>query len=229
MLSSWGVAFEPVNVEGNPAALAELRRLGAPLVPAVAVGERIVHGWNPRGFAELVGVPYTEAPQLSPAELATRLDRILQAAQRALRQVPPDGLDTRTPGGKRTLRDLGYHIFRLSLAFHDAAVEDRFPEAWLLGPVPPELIGGPAIADYGALVCGQLTRWFEENATASFPRAVQTYYGPQSLHALLERTAWHAAQHLRQVYALLEEIGVAPERPLRAEDYVGLPLPTALW
>lgn len=158
MLSSWGITFEPVNVEGNSAALEELRRLGAPLVPAVAVGERIVHGWNPRGFAELVGVPYTEAPQLSPSELATRLDRILQAAQRAIRQVPPDRLETKTPGLDRNLRDLGYHIFRLSLAFRDAAVENRFPEAWPQEPVPPEIIDGPAIAHYGTLVREQLAR-----------------------------------------------------------------------
>jgi len=209
--------------------LAELKRLGAPLVPAVAVGERIVHGWNPRGFAELVGVPYTETPQLLPTELAERLDRILQATQRVMRQVPTDRLDARPPGGERTIRDLGYHIFRLSLVFRDAAVEDRFPEAWLLEPVPQELADGPAIAGYGALVREQLAQWFAENSTASFSRVVQTYYGRQSLHVLLERTAWHAAQHLRQVYALLEGIGVAPERPLRTEDYAGLPLPTALW
>ena len=50
------MAFEAVNVEGNPAALAELKRLGAPLVPAVAVGERVVHGWNPKGVAALVEI-----------------------------------------------------------------------------------------------------------------------------------------------------------------------------
>jgi DinB superfamily len=137
--------------------------------------------------------------------------------------------DTRTPRGERTIRNLGYHIFRLSLAFRDAAREDRFPEAWLLEPVPPELADGQAIADYGASVRERLVQWFAEHAGGPFSRAVQTYYGPQSLHALLERTTWHAAQHLRQVYALLEGIGITPERPLTAEDYAGLPLPATLW
>ncbi len=198
-------------------------------MPAVAVGERIVHGWNPRGFAELVGIPYTEAPQLPPTELAERLDRILQATQRVMRQVPTTRLDTRTLGGERTIRDLGYHIFRLSLVFRDAAVEDRFPEAWLLERVPAALSDGRAIAEYGAFVREQLARWFEGHGGESFARTVQTYYGPQSLLALLERTAWHAAQHLRQVYALLEGVGVTLERPLTAEDYAGLPLPSTLW
>ena len=229
MLSSWGVTFEAVNVAGNPAALEELKRLGAPLVPAVAVGERIVHGWNPQGFAELVGVSYTEVPQLPPPELAKRLDRILQATQHVMQQIPTDQLDSRTPGGERTIRDLGYHIFRLSLVFRDAAVEDRFPEAWLLEKVPAELGNGQEIAGYGALVRAKLEQWFTEHTEESFSRTVHTYYGPQSLHALLERTTWHAAQHFRQVYALLEGMGIAPDQPLTAEDYAGLPLPEILW
>ncbi|HEV8717526.1 MAG TPA: DinB family protein [Candidatus Binatia bacterium] len=193
------------------------------------MGERIVHGWNPHGFAELVGVPYTEAQQLPPAELAKRLDRILQATQRVMRHVPADRLDTRTPGGERTIRDLGYHIFRLSLVFRDAAVEDRFPEAWLLEKVPAELSNGQEIARYGTLVRERLAQWFKEHTGESFLRTVHTYYGPQSLHALLERTAWHAAQHFRQVCALLEGMGIAPDQPLTAEDYAGLPLPATVW
>lgn len=209
--------------------MAELKRLGAPLVPAVAVGERIVHGWNPHGFAELVGVPYTETPQLLPTELAERLDRILQATQRVMRQVPTDRLDARTPGGERTIRDLGYHIFRLSLVFRDAAVEDRFPEAWLLEKVPTELSTGEEIGRYGTLVRERLEQWFKEHAGEPFLQTVQTYYGPQSRHAFLERTAWHAAQHFRQVCALLEGMGITPDQPLTAEDYAGLPLPSTLW
>ncbi|MBI3798974.1 MAG: DinB family protein [Deltaproteobacteria bacterium] len=229
MLSSWGVAFEAVNVAGNPVALAELKRLGAPLVPAVTVGERIVHGWNPRGFAELLGISYSEEPRLSPTELAERLDRVLQATQRVLRQVPTGRLDARIPGGERTIRDLSYHIFRLSLVFRDAAIEDRFPEAWLLEKVPTELNTGEEIARYGALVRERLGEWFTGHPEEPFLRPVQTYYGPQSLHALLERTAWHAAQHFRQVCALLEGIGITPDQPLTAEDYAGLPLPATVW
>jgi hypothetical protein len=218
-----------VNVEGNPAALQELRRLGAPLVPAVAVGEQVVHGWNPQGFAELIGVPYTDIPQLSPGELAERLDRVLQAAQRAMWQAPSDQIAAKAPGRDRSIRDLGYHIFRLSLGFRDAAVENRFPETWLQEPVPPDITNGSMLAHYGTQVRKQLAEWFEGAETTSFSAAVQTYYGPQSLHALLERTTWHAAQHLRQVYALLEKMGIVPDRPLTEEDYAGLPMPTALW
>ena len=73
MLSSWNVDFVAVNVEGNGANLAELHRLGAPNGPAVAVKERIVHGWQPRMYAELVGVEYD--PPYRGEELANHRRR----------------------------------------------------------------------------------------------------------------------------------------------------------
>jgi hypothetical protein len=53
--------------------------------------------------------------------------------------------------------------------------------------------------------------------------------GPQSGHEWLERTTWHAAQHLRQLHALLEALGVPPHEPLSSADLARLPLPASLW
>ena len=58
---------------------------------------------------------------------------------------------------------------------------------------------------------------------------MKVYYGPQSGHDLLERTTWHAAQHLRQLYALAERLGITPPGPLPTDAFQGLPLPDALW
>ena len=58
-----------MNVEGNAAARAELGRLGVPGLPAVSVGDRAVHGWNPPAYAELLGIEYRPPAQLSPQEL----------------------------------------------------------------------------------------------------------------------------------------------------------------
>ena len=216
-------------MERDPQAAAELKRRQVPLVPAVAVGEQIVHGWNPPALAALVGVPYSDRPQLSPPELAARLDRILEATQRALRPVSAERRLTAAPDRDRTLGDIGYHIFRLSLGFRDAAREKRFPVAWLLESTPAEMRDGAALARYGETVRAQLSDWFAAHPGQPFSVPVQTYYGPQSLHALLERTSWHAAQHLRQVYVLLETVGLTPEQPLSDEDYAGLPLPDSVW
>ena len=141
----------------------------------------------------------------------------------------PNGCGLRLPDRDRTLGDIGYHIFRLSLGFRDAAREKRFPVAWLLEAAPAEMRDGAALARYGETVRAQLSDWFAAHPGQPFSVVVQTYYGPQSLHALLERTSWHAAQHLRQVYALLEAVWTAsraaPQRPgLRRSAAAGLGL-----
>ncbi len=229
MLSSLGVEFEAVDVDADPATLKELERLGVPRVPAVAVGDRVVHGWNPQGVAELVGVKYAEPVRLQPVELVDRIDRVLAAAQRAIRQVPPEKLETRPPERDRTVRDLGYHIFRLSVSFPLAVEQNRFPQEWLSEPAPRAMRDGEAIARYGEGVRARLKEWYHQTPAESFEWVVGTYYGPQTVWALLERTTWHAAQHLRQLYALLEGMGVTPDRPLTDTDFSGLPLPKALW
>ena len=229
MLSSWDVEFDAVNVEDNPTAKQELRRVGVTTVPAVVRGEQAVEGWNPHAVAQLLGVPYAQAERLSPAELIERLDRILAAAQRAIRQVPVDKLELKSPDRDRPVRQLGYHIFRLSAAFPDGVEQERFPYEWLVEPAPPEIRDGEAIAGYGERVRSRLRDWFSRAEAGVYARTVSTYAGPQSAHELLERTTWHAAQHLRQLYAFLEMMGIQPDRPLGDADFEGLPLPEALW
>ena len=199
------------------------------LVPAVAVGERAVHGWNPEGYAALLGVEYREAAKLSPAELAVRLDRILANAERLVARLPESLMEWTPPQRDRSLRDLGFHLFRVGLAFADGMDTGTFPEGWLQEKAPGDLSDGPAIARYGALVRGRLSGWFEGAGTREYARVIAVYYGPQSGHDLLERTTWHAAQHLRQLHALAAECGVTPPEPLPFADFEGLPLPASLW
>lgn len=229
MLSSLGAEFEAVNVEGNPEVQELLRRLGGLAVPVVTRGDRYVHGWNPKGVAELLGVPYAEPGRLSPGELADRLDRILAAAQRAIRQVPTEKLEMKSPDRDRPVRQLGYHLFRLSAAFPAAVEQDRLPYEWLTEPVPAGMRDAEAIARYGETVRERLRDWLGRAPAELFERVVNTYYGPQTAHELLERTTWHAAQHLRQLYAFLGWMGVTPEDPLTAADFAGLPLPKEVW
>jgi hypothetical protein len=229
LLASWGVEFDPVDVQAEPAALEELRRAGVPLVPAVVAGEGAVHGWNPAGYARLLGVSYAAGPALAPAELARRLDRVLGAAEALVRAWPEPALDYTPPERARTVRDLAYHVFRLSLAFIDAMDHGELPEQWLGETAPAGMRDGVALASYGALVRGRLQGWFEGAAADEFGRTIRVYYGPQSGHELLERTAWHAAQHVRQLYDLAARLGLTPPAPLPADALSGLPLPEAVW
>ena len=64
---------------------------------------------------------------------------------------------------------------------------------------------------------------------AANPGFLQTYYGEQPLHHVMERCTWHSAQHARQMIAVLERLGVEPKGKLTAADYAGLPMPQGLW
>jgi hypothetical protein len=216
-------------VQAYPAGYDELKRLGISRVPAVTVGDRAAHGWNPPAYAALLGIPYKAATKLAPAELARRLDIILDSTQRLVQAVPEQHLDWRPPERNRTVRNLGYHVFRLSLAFVDGMDLGEFPETWLLDQAPAELRDGAALARYGALVRGRITGWFEGASPREFERVIKVYYGPQSGHDLLERTTWHAAQHLRQLYVLAERLALTPPAPMPAYAFEGLPLPDAIW
>jgi hypothetical protein len=218
-----------VNVDADPAAHDELRRLGVPRVPAVAVGDRAVHGWNPPAYAELLGVAYTAAVTLPPGELAQRLDRVLESAQALLRLIPEDRMDWTPPERDRPLRDLGFHAFRVALAFVDAMDLGELPAGWFGERAPAALRDGAAVARYGALVRARVSGWFDGASPREFERVIRVYYGPQSGHDLLERTTWHAAQHLRQLYVLAGRLGITPPAPLPVDAFEGLPLPDAIW
>src|SRR5262249_30091515 len=58
---------------------------------------------------------------------------------------------------------------------------------------------------------------------------VDTYYGPQGAHDFMERTTWHAAQHLREIYWFLDQVGVEAEAPLTDTDLAALPIPRDVW
>ncbi len=218
-----------MDVQARPEARQELDRLGVPLVPAVAVGDRVVHGWNPEGYAALLGVDWRPAPALAPAELAARLDRVLAVTADLVRALPDDRLGYTPPERARTLGDLAWHVFRLSLAFVEAMERNELPESWLGEGLPGGVTTAGGIADFGQSVRARLAGWMQTARPEAWARVVRVYYGPQSGHQLLERTAWHAAQHLRQLYELAGRLGVSPPEPLPVETLAGLPVPDALW
>ena len=207
--------------------MADLERLGIPIFPATVVGDRFVHGWNPKALAELVGVQYVEGARLTPEELWRRLDRVLAANQTAIRAVSPAQLATKAPDRDRALGELAYHVFRLSAAFADCREQGQFPEAWLLEGAPPEMQEGSTIADYGQHVRDRLRAFCAKPGWCD--GSVTTYYGEQTAHELMERTTWHAAQHVRQVYWFLDRLGIRVGDRLLERDPEGLPIPVAIW
>jgi hypothetical protein len=133
------------------------------------------------------------------------------------------------PGRKRSLRQLAYHTFRLSAAFVDAIERDGLEEAWLQEEAPAEMAGSAQLSDYGEGVRLRLRRWFGQADPAIYGETAYTYYGDCTVHSLLERTTWHAGQHMRQLYDLLARHAIAPDARLDPAVFDDLPMPKAVW
>ena len=94
---------------------------------------------------------------------------------------------------------------------------------------PPEhIVSAADVAQLTRSVSQALAVWWGANQ-ARLPATLDTYYGRQPLHAVLERTSWHVAQHARQLERLLELRGVRPNPRLNPALLEGLPLPDAVW
>jgi hypothetical protein len=144
-----------------------------------------------------------------PGELGRRLDDILAAGERMIRDVPEGDLDP-------ALRDLAFGLFRLGLGFADGMDLGRFPEEWRHEAAPADLLDGASVARYGALVRGRLGGWLEGAGPRELARVIAVYDGPRSGHALLERVTGEAADALRALHAALTRRGLAPREPLPA-------------
>ncbi len=214
-------------MEAQPERRADLAAVGVQRVPATIVGDRVVHGWNPEALAELVGVRYRPPRKLTPAELAERMDRVLAATQRAIRQVPRERLGMKYPGRDRTVHQLAFHVFRVAASFADTREQGYLDGAWFEENAPPEMADGEAVARHGETVRARLRAFFQRPGWCD--GQVSTYYGPQAAPDFMERTTWHCAQHLRQIYWFLDEMGVAKDAPLTDADLEGLPFPQEVW
>ena len=221
------MTFEGFDVEAQPERRRDLEAVGVSRVPATIVGGRVVHGWNPKALAELVGATYVEREQLAPDALARKLDTVLAATQRAIRQVPREHLGMKKPGRDRSVHQLAYHVFRLSAAFADTREQGHLAENVFEEKAPAEMADGAAVAEYGGSVRRRLVSFCARPGWCD--GSVSTYYGPQTAHDFMERTTWHAAQHLRQIYWFLEQMAVRADAPLTDADLAGLPFPAEVW
>jgi glutaredoxin len=227
-LARHGIAFESIDVRATPAAMATLLALGARSIPVVARGDAWSYAQDLDALAEFVGVVRTDA-RLAPDVLVARLDALLEAVARHARQLPDDALERALPGRPdRAGADLVFHV---------ACVIDALLEAGTGGTLTFEqFLRRPAGADRSRVTLVRtlgdarlaLQRWWSASAGMR-PAAVYTYYGVQPLHGVLERTAWHVAQHARQLQSLVEQAGLEPDTRLSARELEGLPLPEGLW
>jgi hypothetical protein len=216
-----------VNVLEDPAGLAELQRLGVRSVPVLSRGTRFVFGQSTKQIVDFLGLDEKSGPQLSTDELAARVDRFMAAALELIPLMPHDRLDTHVPGRPRSYRTLGFHLFRVVDAFLGANHGIPLVQAMFREEPAPEADAATLVA-YGEQVRRRFADWWAGGDTSPVKR-LETYYGPQSLHELMERTTWHCGQHVRQYMMLLEKEGVGHGHPLAAADFANLPMPQNVW
>lgn len=229
-LTKQGIEYESINVHGNPAGMAELLALGARSVPVVALRGRYTLCQSFADVIKFLDLKTKLMDPLPPAQLVSKLDLVLSAAARYTRQFPDAQLRevfrnrNRTPGGT------AFHVFRVAEVGLQAAqgIELQFES---FNELPPEDWSAADIANWGLQVLARIQMWWSEqelkDATLAF--TVPTYYGQRPMHDVLERTAWHAAQHTRQLMLMLEEHGTVPDGPLTEQDLAGLPVPDEVW
>jgi hypothetical protein len=158
------------------------------------------------------------------------MDCYIDAALRMIPQMPDDQLETMTPGRPRAYGRLAHHMFRICEAFTEVA-GGKFFSNGLPGEVhdPAEMASTAALAAYGASVKVKVETWWATTPDKDAQAEIDTYYGKQKLHEVLERATWHIGQHTRQWVMLLDMHGVAADRPLSDADFADLPMPKQVW
>jgi len=229
-LTRHGVDYESINVHGNEAGMQALRELGARSVPVVARGGKFVFAQSLADVVRFLELDIRLHDKLGPQELVDKLDLVLAAATRYVRQIPADKLEQPFRNRNRPIRMLAHHVFRIPEAFVEAMREQReLTYELIMQPPGDELRTTEDLACYGEGVRGAVREWWRSFPDKTCDQAMDTYFGRHRVHEVLERSAWHPAQHARQLMLLLDELGIEPEGRLSAEDLAGLPLPEKAW
>ena len=230
-LTRHGVDYESINVHGNDGGMEELRKLGARSVPIVARGDRFVFAQTLTDVIQFLDLKIKQQEQLTPEQLMQKMELVLTAAARFIRQIPQDELEKPFRNRNRPKRVLGHHIFRIVEGFLESMQDgkilsyDRIME----DATPATVRTSEDIARYGESVLARAKDWWRDYPDKRASAPMETYFGVHPVSVVLERTVWHPAQHTRQLMLILETLGIKPDRPLTAADLSGLPLPEKAW
>ncbi|WP_444668428.1 glutaredoxin domain-containing protein [Cereibacter changlensis] len=228
-LTKQGVVFESVDVHNDPQGRDRLLALGARTVPIVARGGKFTYCQSMKDVIAFLKLDTSVNEPLPPEVLKDKLILVIRAAQRFLRQMPEDQAHERFRDRDRSFASTAFHLFRVAEMGVEAARQIELRSEGFREVPPPDWRCAD-IERRGDQVAELVEAWWAEpDNDHSFAYAVPTYYGVRPMHEVFERTVWHAAQHARQLMLMLESHGIAPDRPLTAEDLAGLPMPDSVW
>jgi hypothetical protein len=205
-------------------------KYGLRKVPVLAKGDKYAFGQMLDPFVKFIGLDPATIAGLTPAELYKKYEMVFAAGQRFARQFPQERFRERViPNRERVIRTLCYHVFRIGEAFLETWDGAEYSVKIADNEPPDSMQTGEDIARYGASVCKKYEAWWAGLEDRTLSKVLNTYYGDTVANKVFERVTWHSAQHCRQLAAVLERMGIQPDRPLTPEDLAGLPLPERLW
>ena len=207
-----------------------LKRIGIKRIPAISQGDRYVMGQKLADVCEFVGIELGQVTEFTVDELAAKMDIILGAAQRYMRQMTNDDLDQKLPNRDRQVRQLCYHVHRIVDGYCDVmeGVENEFHTKIADNSHPAEIVTGEDLATYGEGVLKRFQAWhaaYDGDGSES----ANAYWGDVTLRELLERVTWHPGQHVRQLKMYMEGRGNGPTEPIDDGVFEGLPMPKKVW
>jgi len=226
-LTDHDVSFASHNILADADALARLNAQGIQSVPVVTRGADFVFAQELDDVARFLGLPLRGA-RLGPDILGQRIMQLLDTAIVMAGRLPPAALATPIKGRDRSYADIAYHIGQVAVACLDAARGGELTAQHFERKAPAPISSSDPIIASLTDVRADFRGWWSATH-ADLPPLVNTYYGRQPIHQVLERTAWHMAQHSRQLQHILGEIGVAGGPWLTSAVLEGLPLPREVW
>jgi glutaredoxin len=227
-VAAHGVSFESVDVLNDPGGMDLMKQMGIRRIPVVSKGDEWVFGENLRDVAKLLGIPFGIQKTLTLDDLHTKLNRVLALAMAHILSVPQEKLGTLNPHREnRDIRYLAFHIFDIQVDFLDALDGEEYTQGQRVAP--DHMQTSEQIAQFGREVQARVDTWFATQTAESVKRTLPTLWGSRSVYVMLERAVWHAAQHTRQLEAMLEIIDTPMADRLTASDLADLPLPERVW
>jgi glutaredoxin len=195
-LTRRNVRFVSVNVLEDARGFEELAQLGVRRVPIVSRGKAWVDGQVLADVARLAHIDWRQPRALAPDVLAARIVTVLAVARALLAQIPDDCLDMAFSQRRSTYRQHGRHIFRVVQAFLDLVEGGQRLEfsAYDL-EIPPEIATRSDLERFNASVAARFERWRLTQAMhTDYAAPADVYYGEQTVHEFLERTASQACR-----------------------------------
>jgi glutaredoxin len=226
-LTKQGVEYESIDVHNDPDGMKQLLALGVRSVPVVSIGSNYTYCQSFGDVIEFLGLN-TKLDILPPDVLVKKLETVLETVARLTSQFTPEQLQMSFRDRRRTAGATAFHVGRVAQMGIEAARQIPL-EYESFDQLPPDDWSGEDLVRWALRIKAEVAAWWAAEPDRALLYSVPTYYGRPTMHVLLERTAYHAAQHTRQVALMLESHGTAPDRPLNADDLLGLPVPDEPW